>query len=291
MQPSTNPRLKHTASRKVMLLTDGLLSSWREFEIRGLISDSEVKGLRVRIGVHRTSFWFFQEHSIKGDRSTTCEKLGEFPSLDVNAARAAARVVAGRNASGRIAPGKRSAAKLSRTLANYIRHLKARAWKRGKPRTWAWNALGIARKHIMPQFGKWSLIELSANPAAVAQWHKDVTAKSGPVAGNHAAKILRATYKRAARLDRTLPPHNPCSAVEFNAESRSQKALPFADFPKWKRAWEQIESPTRRAFQMINLLTGARPGELSRLKWSDVMPKERCFVIRGAKAQSASFAA
>lgn len=35
---------------------------------------------------------------------------------------------------------------------------------------------------------------------------------------------------------------------------------------------------------MIGLLSGMRPGELARLKWSDLLPRQRCFVIRGAKA-------
>jgi integrase len=81
-------------------------------------------------------------------------------------------------------------------------------------------------------------------------------------------------------------PHNPTSAVEFNAEKRSQNALSLADFPKWGRAWDKIESPTRKAFQMIAQLSGARPGELSQLKWADVLPRERCFVIRGARADN-----
>ena len=37
---------------------------------------------------------------------------------------------------------------------------------------------------------------------------------------------------------------------------------------------------------MIALLCGARPGELSKLKWADVLPRERCFIIRGAKAKN-----
>jgi integrase len=83
-----------------------------------------------------------------------------------------------------------------------------------------------------------------------------------------------------------LPPHNPTSAVEFNPEKRSQNAMKLVDFPKWRKAWDKIEPPTRKAFQMIALLSGARPGELSKLKWGDVLPRERCFIIRGAKAEN-----
>jgi integrase len=137
--------------------------------------------------------------------------------------------------------------------------------------------------HIRPVFGRWPLHELSAAPAPVRDWHKKITRQSGHVIANKAAKVLRATYRHAAKLTRSLPPALPTSAVEYNEEKRSQVALAPADFPKWKASWDSIDSPTRQAFQMIGLLSGMRPGELSRLRWSDVLPHERCFVIRGAK--------
>jgi integrase len=87
----------------------------------------------------------------------------------------------------------------------------------------------------------------------------------------------------------------PTREIEFKQRGRSQKALEFEDFPQWYRAWLKIESPTRRAFQMKSLLTGARPGELARTKWADLFPIHperkgkrmmRSFVIRGAKAKN-----
>jgi integrase len=273
--------------KKLLKLTDTLLETWRDFGMQGVVADTEVKGLRVRVGVHRTSFTFFQEHWAKGERRpSTFVTLGHFPDMSVADARKAALVIAGRNASGRIVPGRRSAAKVGPAVAGYIEYVKARAAKKGKAPIWAKNVESLANKHILPAFERWTLAELSALPAAVAKWHNDITEKSGPVAANHAAKVLRAVYRRAARLDRSLPPHNPASAVEFNAEQRSQNALALVDFPKWRKAWDKIESPIRKAFQNVNLLSGARPGELSKLKWSDVLPRERCFVIRGAKADN-----
>jgi integrase len=76
----------------------------------------------------------------------------------------------------------------------------------------------------------------------------------------------------------------PTSAIEFNRESRSQNVLDFTDFPEWFKAWKKIESPTRRAFQMVNLLSGARPGELARLRWRDL--EHQSFTIRSAKAEN-----
>ena len=50
------------------------------------------------------------------------------------------------------------------------------------------------------------------------------------------------------------------------------------------RVWRAIDDPVRKAYQMIELLTGARSGELARLKWADVLPRDRCFVIRKSKS-------
>ena len=49
-------------------------------------------------------------------------------------------------------------------------------------------------------------------------------------------------------------------------------------------AWSKIESPIHRAYHLLAILTGARPGELARLKWSDVRPRQRSLVIAHAKA-------
>jgi integrase len=122
----------------------------------------------------------------------------------------------------------------------------------------------------------------------VADWHKKIVRTSGPAAADHAAKILRAMYRHAMRRDTTLPPGLPTAAVEFVGGQRSQDALDFADFPAWRAAWDKIESPTRKAFQLLDLLCGARPGELARLKWVDVLPRERVFVIRAAKSRKAT---
>ena len=205
--------------------------------------------------------------------------------MDTKAARQAALIEAGRVASGRITPGRKAATKFEAALDDYIAHARQRAEKKGKAASWARNIESLKRTHFADFLG-WPLHELSASPAVIATWHKRVTKESGPNIANQAARVMRAAYRRAARLDRSLPPHNPTSAVEFNTEKRSQNAMRLADFPKWRRAWEKIESPSRKGFQMITLLGGKRPGELSRMKWEDVLPRERCFVIRGAKADN-----
>jgi integrase len=60
--------------------------------------------------------------------------------------------------------------------------------------------------------------------------------------------------------------------------------LGFRDFPKWLKAWRQIESTTRRAYHVTELLTETRLGELARLRWADVKHNEPNLVVGKAKA-------
>jgi integrase len=280
-------KISRPHARKYHKLTDGhveALSEFAEGEIK-VFWDSEVKGLQVRVGKHRVTWSFLKEHRIHGRRGVTFKRLGFFPAMDVKQARQAALIEAGRVASGRITPGRKLATKFEAALDDYIARARKRAEVKGKAASWARNIESLKRTHFAEFLG-WPLHELSASPAVVAAWHRRVTKDGGANIANQAARVMRAAYRRAARLDRSLPPHNPTSAVEFNPEKRSQNAMKLVDFPKWRKAWDKIESPTRKAFQMIALLSGARPGELSKLKWADVLPRERCFIIRGAKAEN-----
>ena len=104
------------------------------------------------------------------------------------------------------------------------------------------------------------------------------------MSANHCARVVRAAYKRAGRRDISLPARLPTSAVEFNDETPSQKALDFKKFPAWLKAWRKIDGATRQAYHLTELLTGTRPGELARLRWADVKHNERNLVIGKAKA-------
>jgi integrase len=268
-------------------LSDPHIEALREFGHVGVFPDSQVPGLRVRIGVRKVSFVFFQQHRLKGTRSHTFEVLGEWPVMTVAAARVEAKIIAGRIASGTIKPSKRAAVTVEKAFAEYLKHLEKQAAKRGKPPRWAYVAGKIASKVIVPKLGKWSLADLSNAPAVVRDWHVDITEEHGPTYANHAARLVRATYNRTAKLDRSLPVRLPTSAVEFNDEEASQKALDFKHYRKWFAAWRMLQSAVHRAYHLTALLCGARPGELSRVKWSDLKPSERCLVIGNAKAGNA----
>jgi integrase len=187
-------------------------------------------------------------------------------------------------ASLRIEPGRRAAVRFKDALDEYLKHLEAKAANRGKPARWKHNVEQLAKTLLLPEWGKWPLADMSNSPEAVRDWHREISKSAGPVSANRAAAVMRACYRHASKLNRSLPPALPTSAVAFNQETPRETGLEFSDYPKWAAAWRKIENPVRRAFQLTSILTGGRPGELARLKWADVHPRTRSFVIRKSKS-------
>ncbi|MBR0989118.1 hypothetical protein JQ580_00110 [Bradyrhizobium japonicum] len=256
----------------------------REFQ------DSIVRGLRIFIGPTRT-VWRFRRRgeggrTTKGTRARTItfRTLGEFPAVKCDRARELAEIEIGKVHSGDAAPNKRSSVKFEAAFDAYVEYLKAKAEKQGKPARWAYNVEKLGAGVILQRWSGWTLYDMAMSPDAVADWHKKVTRAHGPVSANHAARIVRAVYKRAGRRDRSLPAYLPTSAVEFNSERPSQKALPFKSFPAWLKAWRKIDNAVRQAYHLCGLLMGPRPGELARLRWDAYSDNERTLVIAKAKA-------
>ena len=259
------------------------LGMW-ETDVAYIIADIGVVGLHLRKGLKRCSWHFYNERRLNGERIVTSERLGHLPEMNLRQARKAAKVIAGRIASGRVTQGKRKAAKFADAMVEYIHHLERQSERRGKPARWAGKVRSLSKLYLMPKWGKWPLAEISGNPAAVRDWHLQVTKDGGATTANRAAQVMRTCYKYASRLNRSLPVALPTSAVTMNVERPSQEALAFADFPRWRTAWSAIESPVRRAYYLFCLLTGCRPGEAARLRWIDVHDNEQSFTIPNAKA-------
>ena len=277
------PTKKATAGRIYRELSDGHVSALRDFDLLSIVWDRKVRGLRVRVGQHRATWSFFKEHRIHRRRSTTCKTLGHFPEMSTAAARQAALVEAGKIAARRIEPGKRAALRLGPALNEYMKHLRGKATRKGKPARHAANVEKLRRQFLI-EFETWPLADLSHNPAIIRDWHEKITREAGPISANRVAEVLRACYRHAARLDRSLPPALPTSAVAFNPETPSQAGLGQKQFSAWASIWNAIPGPVHRAYALCQLLAGCRPGELATLKRADILPGERVFVLRNAKA-------
>jgi integrase len=247
--------------------------------------DSELKGLFLHVGA-RSMVWRYRRQKMqKGVRRMTFKSLGSYPAVGVEEARKAAVIFAGAVANETAPPSKRVAVTFEAAWATYLAYLEAKATAKGKPARWHANAKKLGDNLILPTWAKWALFDMANSPEAVEEWHAKMTRKHGPVSANHAARLIRATYKRRAARDVTLSLERlPTSSVQWNKEEASQVALAAKDFPKWRAAWDEIENPVHRAYHLFCLLTGVRPGEGARIRLQDINPDTRMFSIPNAKA-------
>ncbi|MGA8820538.1 MAG: tyrosine-type recombinase/integrase [Xanthobacteraceae bacterium] len=267
-----------------------------DFQGIGTFPDSQVHGLYLRAGPRKASFYFHSDKQVRGERRVRRVKLGEYPAIGLIEARRLADIERGDIAAGKVARGKNSATKIGAAFDEYLAFLKRKAEKAKKDPRWHRNATYLYKQLIEPKWSAWSLCDLVNEPALLRDWHRKLTKDNGPVSANHALRLIRAAYKYAAKLDVTLPERNPCSAVEWNDEEPKQSAMPFKEFPAWLAAWNALRNtkdhnkpvrhfaPNRKEFHLFGLLTGARPGEIARLRWRDVKPSARCVEIPNAKA-------
>jgi integrase len=146
-----------------------------------------------------------------------------------------------------------------------------------------------AWKRCLEKWKEYTLRHLVENPRLSRDEHAAITAAKGPSEADHAMRLLRSTYRHAARLDTTLPgDRHPCSAVQWHGDkTRKDAAIPATQMARWKEQVEALRntSPLRAAFQMLLLRLGCRPGELASAKWPQVDVEKRLFWIPVSKTE------
>ena len=254
-----------------------------EMEQWGDWKDDQLKGLFCHIGRRKCVWRYMWQRQINGKRTAAFKTVGYWPQMTNREAREAALVFAGSVAAGTAAPGKRVALKFGPAFESYLDHLKTQAEAKGKAPRWHYNARKLYEKHL-EEWSEWSLFDMSQNPRTVAAWHVKL-AKRAPTSADHCARLMRACYRREARLDRSLNAAAlPTSGVEFGKVKVSERVLDFPDFKAWRTAWDAIESDIHKGYHLAGLLSGCRPGELAALRASDVDREAKVLTLRNAKA-------
>lgn len=266
--------------KNVSLASDGHVQALLDFNMTGYFRDKMVGNLLLRIGKKRdrASWYFSAEHQRRGKRIISHQLLGHWPKMNVRAARIEAEKLAGSIATS----GPASQIKFATALDDYLTtHLDPKVARKGNALNWARTVRSLSRKYLLPEWGAWTLADMSASPKEVRDWHLDLS-KTVPASANHCAAVIRACYKHMRKLERGLPADLPTSAVVWNEENPRQIAI--TDWSAWADSWRAIPDKEQRAFQILNLLGGFRPGELSGLRWDHVDCKRRLITIRAAKA-------
>jgi integrase len=267
-----------------------------------------VPGLRLRIGPRTATWLFYRDVLDHGERKITSKTLGKFPEMDTATARNRASIVSGRLAGGKFEPSKSAARKFGDEFEKYIAYLKEQAEDKGKVAytegkfaghsRWSRNVLALGNLILLPKWKTWSLADMSdrrGDDDEMGLWYRDTLKRHGATQTNHAMRIIRAVYRRAAKNDKTNtlsgdPTKLPTAAVKLRRENWQRKGgkdkpgIAFDKFPAWLVAWRELEPPIHRWYHLLGLLTGARPGELLRSPRANVDLKSYTLVIGNAKS-------
>ena len=146
--------------------------------------------------------------------------------------------------------------KLNDFLPDYLRHARANL----KPKTFAEYERLLA-KLVLPAFGAKRLDAIE--PRAIERWHLRLR-EATPVQANRALAVLSAMFKLALRWH--LVPANPCAGVAQARETARKRYLTCDEVGRLRAALERFEQRDR-AFILVALFSGARPGELATARW------------------------
>jgi integrase len=223
----------------------------------------------------RKTFRYQSEGRENGHRKTISRKLGEWPHVKADQARARVLEIIGERAVGKFIIAVPRGVTLAESFEAFKGTLKAR---------WCTECVGTFNRCL----GRWEhvpLATISNSPEGVRDWHLELSKKRGPVQANNAARLLRAIYRHAQKFNRSLPPIHPATGVQWNKQERANRAIPFAEFPAWAAQVDAIEKKDkhRAAYHRLCVLTGMRPGELARLRWEGVDCAKRKVVIGKTK--------
>lgn len=228
------------------------------------LRDDRVPGFVCVVGKKTKTFRFESEYAVAGKRKAHSISLGHWPHVSVANAREAAKVAAAKRPRRTNESGFNPAITLDEAMIAFVADRraagpKAQGWAKQCERHYGW--------FMRDRWGGRTLLSLSNAPLEVRTWHTNITQVNGPSAANHAGRILRAVYNHAKKANRGLPEENPTSAIKWNTEKRRDAAIP--DLVAWKSkvdVYGEESNPLYACWYRLNVLTGARPSELARLR-------------------------
>lgn len=179
----------------------------------------------------------------------------------------------------------RQRGKAAGTLAEMFTRWLAVVAKKRAPRTHAEYKYLV--EQLQPAIGRHRPADLTR--PEVRRLHARLTDQRGPIAANRAIAILRAAYGWALKQDdATLPAGfaNPAQGIEFNPEKPRDEYIRPDEWPAVAREIAAESDPWARGFLWLALRTGARGGELLKLKWTDVALEKGELLLRDTKNKS-----
>lgn len=257
----------------------------------GTVKDSEINGLETVIGVKTKTFYLVKK--ING--SVRRIKLGKFPSITVEQARAVALRLIAQTTEGRDPyqdEKDQEKKELSRNAITleiaFNAFIEARKIKPGTKSLYKI----LINKHL----ADWKDKPLSSiAPRMVTDRYKALS--SSPATATNTFRTLRAVFNFAQQEyedqdHNSLFPVNPCKKLSHNQlweiPERRQSRLTEKELPIFWKALDEMSGNggmdrTIRDYIALSLLTGLRKNEAMSLSWENVNFEERWFGILDTK--------
>jgi len=221
-----------------------------------ILRDEALPGFLLRIG--KTTKTFSYRSEIGGKAVSIL--LGQYPAMTVAQARTAAEKARADNKAGTIVnTGARGQATIASTWPKFENN---RRDKGRSENTISDSSYSMAR--LSEEVRNMPLRKLTNS--IMAEEIDRVRLKHGKMAGNNTARFVRALYRFARVLDKTLPDGHPCEAIVM-LKTPAQPVMPGEMFAAWSAEVAALENPIHREAYRFALLSGLRRRDLLTLEW------------------------
>ena len=240
------------------------------------LSDTECVGLRFNKSKNGRCFWFFR-YRWRGRKRAL--KLGEFPGMNLRAARERAWEMRGMMSRGeepREVLDKKAA---MLTLGEFVdEHYLPHAHRTLRRPDAVVSRLNTG---ALPAFRDRHLDAISVRD--VQQFHGALRKRLSATTANHHLAVLKAVLNLAVKWD--YLERNPCQGVKkFQQSSGRDRYLSRDEVRRFLDALENADNPAAASGLRMLLFTGLRCREVFDLRWDDVDPDGRAVLLRKTKS-------
>ena len=225
-------------------------------------SDTKTKGLTVT--VHPSgSKTFVLYRKVQGRPERIF--IGNWPEMPVEAAIDKADEMNGAIARGENPAEQRRQRRLEGNFGSlYQRYLEDHAKPNKRPRSVAEDEANHKR-----YLSGWDSRRLSTiSRRDVQRFHSDLREKHGIYAANRTLSLLSTIFNKA--MDWGWHGENPCKGVKKFREESRERFLTQDEMPRFLEALAAERSRDFRDFVLLDLLTGARRGNMLAMRWDEV---------------------
>ncbi len=288
------------AQKTTIKLTKRSVDALAAGDRRLLVWDRELKGFGVRLETTGLKTFIVRYRAGGGRRAPRRQmNIGRFGTVTVEQARCEAKRILGQVAQGKDPAKERTAARRALTVKELCDLYLDQGVGHKKASTLATDRGRIGR-HIVPLLGNRQITNVST--ADVEKFMRDVadgktarTAKTKP-RGKAVVQGGKGTAARTVGLlgaiftfavKRQFLSENPARGIKRYPDNRNETYLTLDDIRKLGSVLTELESegenPTGVACLRLLALTGARKGEIVRLRWDEVDFGTGCLRLRDSK--------